>query len=111
MLENRSPKKIFYTIFVAGIPMGMLLDQFIWLAAGKLESTFGMTAILAVISITLPSVGWRMLASLPWGTINDPTRYEYRNPYGQSNTASDGGAKYSGSIPSRNPTASEDRER
>ena len=111
MLENRSPKRIFFTLIAAGIPIGMLLDQVIWLAAGKLEHTFGMTAILGIISITLPSVGWRMLVSLPWGTINDPGRYEYRNPYGPSKTASDGGEKDSRSVPSRNPASSEDLER
>jgi hypothetical protein len=110
MNENRSPKRIFYTLISIGITIGMLLDQFIWLAAGKLESSFGTSAFLFLISMVLLPIGWRMVSSLPWGAINDPARFEYRNPNVRSETAGDGGEKDSRSVPSRSP-APQDLER
>ena len=99
MLENRSPQKIFVTLVSTGILIGMTLDQLLWLVAGKLESPMAASAIPGMLAILLLPIGWRMVASLPWSTINDHARYEYRNPHGPFG----GGEKASGSAPSRNP--------
>jgi hypothetical protein len=108
MLEYRSPQRIYFTLISAGVALGMALTQLILVLTGRTE--YSNTAIVfpALVSLFLLPFGWRMVASLPWGTINDPARYEYRNPYGPSEAVSDGGEKDSRSNPSQNPAAPED---
>lgn len=111
MLESRSPRRIYFTLVSAGVLLGMTLAQAIFVSLGAVK--FSDTAIVtsALFSAWFLVSGWRMVASLPWGTINDPARYEYRNPYAPSETGSDGGEKDLRSVPSRSQAAPEDLER
>ena len=110
MLEYRSPKKIYITLISAGALLGMTLMQAAFVIAGEVEFSNTPIVMSALLAAWLLPFGWRMIASLPWSAINDPARYEYRNPYGPSGTAGDGGGTESGATPSRNPATAEDPE-
>jgi hypothetical protein len=108
MLENRSPRKLFWTLIAIGALLGASLDQLILVLAGKLDRSDASIFIWGLFTMLLLPRGWQMVASLPWGTINDPARYEYRNPLGPSKTVVGGGRNDSTSISSPSPAAGDD---
>ena len=100
MLEYRSPKKIYITLVGAGFLLGITLIQAALVIAGMVEFSSTAIAMSALLSAFALPLGWRMLTSLPWNVINDPARYEYRNPYGSSDTGGDGDENASEPAPS-----------
>ena len=101
MLENRSPRKIYFAILAAGVTLGMTLGQAMFVSTGIVHYRDTTISISALMSIFLVGVGWRMIHSLPWTIINDPARYEYRNPNAALRTAEDGVAEDSNAEPPR----------